>query len=357
MRTLLYSLLITSVSFLSACQKNEVSPTLQTDAVTVSVKNVTAFNMKEKATLSGMVHAKQSANISTRNMGNIKEIHVSIGDNVKKGTKLITIDAADLKASLEQAKAGVSKARAHFENTEKNFQRYFNLFQKNSISKKELEDMQTQLSVAKAGLEAANEAFNQVKAQLAYSEIRAPFDGVITSKNIKIGDLATPGVTLLVVENRKDLEIKTTVPESLISKIDTSEKINVQIPSLNSSYYGELKELSLSGKNSGGQYVAIIRLVDSDNQLLPGMYSKVDFQLKSNKRSSPVLIEKSALVTRGQLTGVYAVSQSNTAILRWIQTGRECGDKVEVLSGLSFGEQYITSSQSKLYNGKAITKK
>ncbi len=108
--------------------------------------------------------------------------------------------------------------------------------------------------------------------------------------------------------------------------------------------------------NSGGQYLVKIELPGSGlDNLFSGMYVSAVFPV-SGQGSKKILIDKSAILTKGELDGIYTVSESGTAILRWLKLGQEIGEQVEVLSGISEGEEYIVSAEGKLYNGVNITK-
>ncbi|WP_368662394.1 hypothetical protein [Zobellia laminariae] len=93
----------------------------------------------------------------------------------------------------------------------------------------------------------------------------------------------------------------------------------------------------------------------SDSKILSGMYATVQFPVARKANASAIMIPTEALVEKGQLTGVYTISQSGTALLRWLRLGRVFGDKVEVLSGLSQEEQYVVSSEGKLFNGVKVS--
>ena len=98
-----------------------------------------------------------------------------------------------------------------------------------------------------------------------------------------------------------------------------------------------------------------VMLEKTDATVMSGMYATVQFPTESNESTQVVMLPEEVIVTNGQLTGVYTVSQSNTALLRWLRLGRTIGDKVEVLSGMSSDEQYIVSADGKLYNGAKIS--
>jgi len=122
---------------------------------------------------------------------------------------------------------------------------------------------------------------------------------------------------------------------------------------------GTVDEISMSAVQTGGQYVVKIDVKGED--ILPGMYVNVVFPVEKvadqSFDSESVFVPKDALVKNGQLTGIYTVSQSGTAVLRWVEIGKDLGDQVEVLSGLSNDEAYITSANGKLYNGVKVSLK
>jgi multidrug efflux pump subunit AcrA (membrane-fusion protein) len=128
------------------------------------------------------------------------------------------------------------------------------------------------------------------------------------------------------------------------------------VKSTNKLLKGKVTEVSTSTKNTGGQYLVKVILDKTDEKLLSGMFTSVQFPIeKKADTNNVILIPKSALVTQGQLTGVYTIGNENTALLRWLRIGKNYGDEVEVLSGLSADEQYIVSSDSKLFNGAKVT--
>jgi RND family efflux transporter MFP subunit len=208
--------------------------------------------------------------------------------------------------------------------------------------------------MAKARLDAANQMKIEINSEFAYSNIMAPFNGVITSKNINVGDMANPGAVLLSIENPENFEVIAMVPETEITDIQNGVKVEVVIKSINKTLEGVVSEVSTSAKNSGGQYLVKVTLDSTKANVLSGMFATVQFPVERNTKSTTILIPKKALVTKGQLSGVYTVSQSETALLRWLRLGRNYGDQVEVLSGLNADEVYIVSSEGKLYNGAKI---
>jgi len=323
--------------------------------VAVKVTKVTANDNNPFITASGKVEATNSAELSTRMMGYVTNIHVKVGDKVNKDQLLLSINNSDLQAKKAQVEANIIKAQAGFSSAEKDYNRFKNLFEQNSASQKEFDDITVHYNVAKANLEAAKQLKNEINSQFAYTNIRAPFSGVVTNKFIDKGAMANPGIPLIAVEGKGGFEVTALVPESQISQIKKDAKVGVTIKSINKTVTGNVSEVSISAKNTGGQYLVKINLDKTDVKLLSGMFATVQFPVeKTHKSTDMVLIPSEALVHKGQLSGIYTVSQSNTAVLRWLRLGRTFGNQIEVLSGLSTDENYIVSSEGKLYNGANI---
>jgi len=138
-------------------------------------------------------------------------------------------------------------------------------------------------------------------------------------------------------------------------KLKKETQVNVIVKSINKTIKGKVTEVSTSAKNTGGQFLVKVALDMTEADILSGMFTTVQFPVtKKITASTMVLIPIEVIVTRGQLTGVYTPSQSNTALLRWLRLGRTFGDDVEVLSGLSADESYIVSAEEKLFNGAKI---
>ncbi|SHI54437.1 efflux RND transporter periplasmic adaptor subunit [Algibacter luteus] len=352
-----YTILTLLVSLILASCGNEDKTNVADNslAITVKVNQVEANGNSPFLLASGKIQAKNSADLSTRMMGYVNKVHVNVGDQVRKGQLLVSINNADLQAKKAQVNAGITEATAAFNNAQKDYNRFKNLFASNSASQKEMDDITANFEMAKARLEAANQMKNEINAQFTYSNISAPFDGIITSKNVKVGDMANPGMPLISIETPGVFEVMAMVPETEISSIKTGITVDVLVKSINKTFKGKVTEVSTSAKNTGGQYLVKIDLDKTEANILSGMFATVQFPVERKAATAIVLVPTEAIVKNGQLSGIYTVSQSNTALLRWLRLGRTFGNQVEVLSGLNADEAYIVSAQGKLYNGAKIS--
>lgn len=358
MKKYIYLFTLTTVTlFITSCgYEGKKVVTDNTPAITVTVNQVTANSNNPFLSVSGKIQASNSADLSTRMMGYINNVHVNVGDKVTKGQLLVSINNADLQAKRAQINAGITEATAAFNNAKKDYNRFQSLLADNSATQKEMDDMTANFEMAKARLESANQMKNEINAQFAYSNITAPFSGIVTSKNIETGDMANPGMRLISIETPGNFEVIAMVPETEISEIKKDSEVSVLVKSIGSTLKGTVTEVSTSAKNTGGQYLVKIALNKTEADILSGMFVTVQFPVERKAKSEMVLIPTQAIITNGQLSGVYTLSQTNTALLRWLRLGRNYGDQIEVLSGLNSDEAYIVSAEGKLFNGaKVIT--
>lgn len=350
-------LIVASTVFIS-CGGDKKEQVASLPAIPVKVAGISDINTSPYVSASGKVEAENSANLSTRMMGYVTKVNVKVGQKVSQGQLLVSVNNTDLQAKKAQVNASITQAQAGYNNAKKDYDRFVNLFAQQSASQKELDDMTARYEMAKAGLEAAKQMRNEINAQFAYSNISAPFSGVVTNTFVKEGDMANPGMPLVSIEGAKKLQVTAMVSESDIALITQGMKVNVLVKSINQEVEGKVSEISLSAKNTGGQYLVKIDLGKSEAKILSGMFVNVQFPIEkeaTTKALDKVLIPVTALVKEGQLTGIYTIGSGNVAILRWLRIGKNFGDQVEVLSGLSANEQYIVSADGKLFNGAKVS--
>lgn len=352
--------LIIATAILTSCGGDKKEKITELTPVPVKINGKLDTNNSPFITASGKIEAENSANLSTRMMGYVSKVHVKVGQNVQAGQLLVSVNSTDLQAKKAQVDASIIQAQAAYNNAKKDYDRFVNLFAQQSASQKELDDMTARYEMAKAGLEAAKQMRNEIQAQFSYSNITAPFSGVVTNTFVKEGDMANPGMPLVSVEGASHLQVTAMVSESDIAQVKQGMNVKVNIKSLNKIVTGNVSEVSLSAKNTGGQYLVKVNLNQTDKSILSGMFVNVQFPVEKSKTvstnsSDRVLIPTAALVKQGQLTGIYTVGSNNVAILRWLRIGKTFGDQVEVLSGLTANEAYIVSADGKLFNGAKVS--
>lgn len=344
--------------FLSACGEKKHAEAKDITAPVTVVVATPGGAVEGGISVSGKIEAQQTANISTRMMGTITRIYVKVGDKVRRGQLLAAISSQDIQAKQAQTNASIAEAQANVTNAQKDYDRFTNLYKKQSASAKELDNVTLQYNAAKARLEAATQMRNEVNAMLSYSSLTAPFDGVVTQRMADEGNMANPGMPLLTIEQNTQLEVSATVSESDINSIKKGDKAQVEVKAIGKTVECTISEISPSSQFTGGQYLVKLSIPEKEKkELYAGMYVNVFIPVTgktTKENTAAILAPLSSLVNKDQLTGVYTISNSNTALLRWVRTGKIFADKIEILSGLAQHEKFIVSAEGKLYNGVPV---
>jgi len=352
-RTGLLILLIVSTYALSSCSSGDSG---LPDAEPVAVNVQTAGEQIPKASLSfpAQVVSNNEANLSTILMGTVTEMRVSIGDVVQKGDLIARIRDEQIRAQKMQLDAQMIQAKANLTNVERNYNRIKNLFEDDSATQKEMDDISTMYESARANVSALEAGLEEVNEMLQYTVIRAPFSGVITQKFVRTGDMAAPGHPLVRLSDPADVKITASIPGQIINQVETGMDVKLNIKAAGEAYVpGRLSNISTAGDPVSRQFAVEARLADSSKapMLRPGMFAELIIETEARPS---LTVPVSALVQRGQLTGLYTINQDNRLVLRWVQTGRKSGDDIEILSGLSSGETYVTEAAPELRQGTII---
>ena len=313
----------------------------------------------------GTVSAKTVSTISSKVMGSVEKVFVREGDLVKAGDRLATIDNRQAKAMLHQAKAAVGAARraetsakAGAELATTTYNRYRNLMKDESASAQEFDEIKSRYQQAQAALAAAKERVKEAEAALALARVRAkdtvilaPYDGIIRSKMVDVGDLAAPDKALFSIENKNAYVADLLLPEQYIHAVDLNQKITVTVSALaNKTFTGSVQDIFPAADTKSRSFLIKVTLPD-DHGLRSGMFARGSIPVGS---SDILLVPLTAVIHTGQLTGIYIVDNTQIAKFRLIRTGRIFGKTVEILSGLKEGDRYVIDPPLNLTNGMKV---
>ena len=286
--------------------------------------------------VTGQVATVYQATLSSRIQGTIERVLVHEGTLVKKGQTLLELDNRDLQAELARAAAEVENAQAHLS-------RMKALYAEQAVSKQEMENATRTFKVSEANRKA-------VLAQLNYTVVKAPFDGVITEKKVEAGELASPGQTLLKMEDPNRLRLEATVAESDLKAVELGNRISVLIDALpGQSLAGTVSQVLPAGDPQTHTFTVKVDLPPT-NGLRTGMFGRL---LLDKGMTRTILLPSSAVIERGELTSVFVVGPDRVARLRWIRAGRRFHQQTEILSGLNEGERVLIDA-SRGADGAAV---
>ena len=321
-------------------RKPDTHPTSQPDLAAAQVQVQTAES-KQRATTEevvGTVQAKQHATLEAKLSGRIDKMPVLLGQAVKAGQLVARLDAAEIKARVEQAEASLQQA-------ERDWKRTSALFDQQAATRSDYEAADSRYRVAKA-------AVAEAQAMMGYVEILAPFDGVVTKKWADVGDLATPGKPLIGLEDPSMLQLEADVPDAIASRIQQDARLAIRIDSLKGELTGTVREIAPTADPASRTLRVKLDLLQTAG-LRSGQFARLVVPVGE---SSSVRVPTSAVVLRGQLEILFVVTNQR-AQLHLVKTGRTIGDEVEILAGLASGESVVVGGAALLTDGQPVEAK
>lgn len=288
-------------------------------------------------TVSGTIGSRDLARIASRILGYVTDLKVKEGDEVTKEQTLLTIDTKEVSEKLDQAKANLESAKADLTKARNDYDRYRILMDKESISRKDFDDVTARYEIAKAAETRAEAAVEESRTMLSYGNITAPFSGIISDRNVNIGDLATPGKTLISLYTPGSLEVVAAVGEQYAGYLKVGSPVEVTISSINAKQSTSIREV-VPQRDEKTRTITIKASLTETPGLNPGVYATLTFRTRESEALS---IPVSSLIIIGQLETV-KVLENGRPIVSNIKTGRKLpNDRIEVISGLNPGEEVI----------------
>ena len=280
--------------------------------------------------------------ISAHIMGYVFSENVHQGQAVSKGQLLLKLSAPEIGSKYYAAKAG-------FINAKKTYDRIKKLYKENSVSRQTYDNTLMQYNVAKAGL-------NEARNYLDYKNIYSPIDGVITKKNVSIGDLVAPGQMLLIIKSLKKLEFKASVNVKYFSKIKNAEAVKLNFSSINKSVEGKVISVVRSANPYSHSVLVRIAIKGAEKSgLMPGMYGTARFKIGKRKA---ITVPKSAVVRKLGITGVYTVNGADEVVFQPVKRGGTYKKNfIVIINGLNPGMIIVTTDLDKISAGSYVNPK
>ncbi|MEO8026526.1 MAG: efflux RND transporter periplasmic adaptor subunit, partial [Bryobacteraceae bacterium] len=347
-------------------------PTLQVTAVAVSTAD---WPVVYEAV--GSVRARTSSAISSRIVGYIREVRAEVGSHVRAGQVLIVLDARDLDAGYRQAEAGRNEARAAAGEADNAIagaqaaldlagvtrKRMKDLFDQRSVSNQEYDEADARFRQAQAALDGArsrrarvNDSIAQADAVVqsasvarSYTQIAAPFSGLVVEKRAEPGALAAPGAPLLILEQEGGWRFEAAVDEAHLPQIRIGQTASVQLDALDREIQAKVVEI-VPMVDAASRSATVKLDLPSMANLRSGVFGRARFPSASRRAIS---VPANAVIERGQLQQVFVLEQG-IARLRIVTAGSEVGGRREILSGLAGQESVIAPVPPDLAGGARV---
>lgn len=345
---------------------------------TTSVITTYPSQQYAQLTASGYVVAQRRAAVASKATGRLVWLNVREGSQVKKGDVLARLDASDVQAAMAQAQAGIRQAEAgvaqanvELVNAEAEYNRTKALREQGFVSPQALDTVSTRVNAARAAVKSAQTAVALSQAQLNvqqvnqdFTEIRAPFDGVVLVKNANVGDIITPFSSaagsqgaVVTMADMSTLEVEADVSESNLAKAKIGQPVEITLDALpDNRFRGSIVGIVPTVDRAKATVMTKIRFEKLDARILPEMSAKVTIlsQAVTDADQQPLLaLNPKAVVDRDGKKVVFRMKEDVVEAIT-VTLGRKIGDNVEVRSSLQSGDKLVLSPTEKMKAGDKV---
>jgi len=302
----------------------------------VKTAEVNYRELNDERLFDGVIEAVSRSTVSAQTSGEIVELPFDVNDLVPKGALVVRIDDTRQKAELDKASADAARAQARFEEARSNYQRNKRLIKDNAVSKSQLDKSEADMKSARAQLKSTAAALEQAREQLAYTTVRAPFDGVMIERFVELGEQVQVGSKLVAGLSLEKLRVKAEVPARYAQQIRQDARARVAIAD---GRWVESERLTFFPYADPVSHSFSVRVDLPEDQygLYPGMLVKVAFTIA---KKTYLVVPSQAVVHRSEVTGVYVVAADGGLQFRQLRLGRNMPDDLTVvLAELEAGER------------------
>lgn len=390
---------------LASCSKGDKNAqntsSSEDEAPLVKIETVHNSNVAQKGVYTSSVDADLINNISSSTPLRIREILVDEGMFVSKGQRLVVLDDVNIVAyenqinnakagvenaqtgvvsaqtNVDNAQAGLNNAQANFNNIQLNYNRAVELYKIGGGTKQNVDAMETQLITARnslataksslntamSGLTSAKSGLESAKSTLAAAEralknaqentvLTAPISGVVTKRNYDPGDM-TGASPILTIANVQPVKVITNISESEYSKVRNGMQVVCTFDTYgDKEFTGTVTTISPTIDTSSRTFGVEITLPNPNNQVLPGMFGRVNFNFGEETRV--VVPDKAVVKQPGSGDQYVYVYKDGKVSYNKVELGQRLGSTYEIISGLADGDEVVISGQSKLANGMSV---
>jgi RND family efflux transporter MFP subunit len=366
------TLVAVCVAVVGIFQRKHANAELETYTNSTAAPTVSLITPKPGASareivLPGNIQAHTVAAIYARTTGYVKSWSYDIGSHVRKGDLLAVIETPELDQQLAQSKADLVSAQSNASLAKVTAERYQGLMKQNAVSQQDTDNAVAQLQAREAAVTSAEANVKRLEQMVSFERVVAPFDGVVTARNLDVGQLVgTAGSTstagagtitgnkpMFEISDLRSLRVYVNVPQ--INAPDAKEGVlaTLTLPQYpGKSFQGKLVRTSNAVDPSTRTLLAEIEVDNRDGQLLPGSYTQVHLKV-SNGRPS-LIVPTSAAVLSAEGMQVAVVGSDQRVHLVKVTPGRDSGATIEIVAGLEEGQKVIGNPPDSLTDGEQV---
>lgn len=326
----------------------------------------------------GYVVAQRKAAVASKATGRLEWLGVREGAHVRQGEIIARLENRDLTAAMEQAAAGVKLAQANLQqgqaelnDAERGTQRSLELLARNFVSQAAHDSTVARLDKARAAISGFQASIAVAEANLKAAQvnleqtlIRAPFQGVVLTKNANVGDVITPfssasgsQAAVVTLADMSTLEVEADVSESNLAKVKADQACEIQLDAMPTVRFGgKVVRLVPTVDRAKATVMAKISFDQLDPRILPEMSAKVTFlsqPVPADQRNARTAVQPSAVVERNGTTSAFVLKGERIALVK-VETGGRLGELIEIRTGLKGGDRVVLKPDDKLSDGDRV---
>ncbi|ODN67766.1 efflux RND transporter periplasmic adaptor subunit [Methylophaga muralis] len=337
-------------------EANIEQPATAPEILSVRVAQPQSISSYQPLVFNSRVEAIEQSDIFARADGYVESRHVDIGDEVKQGDLLAKLSSPELEQEILQAKAEINRQKAMLDLTEKVAKRYTNLRDSGAVNATEVDEKEAELAVAKATLATYQARLEQLENEFAYTEIVAPFDGIITRRLAERGNRITrnDAMPLFRISRTDQLRVIVDIPQTQLFIIDQQQAAQLTLPDLgNQQIDVPISRVSREVNRETGTMRVEYLLENAELNLPAGLSGELAIQVQ--ERADAVRIPVNALKTIQGKPSVMLVNADNQVEVKTVRVGRLDNSEVEILSGLITEDRVILNPNARLAEGVKVT--
>lgn len=329
-------------------------PTATAEPASVRIIQPATSALSAGLVLPGRVAAAEEITVTARVSARLTALRVREGDSFPRGRRLVEFEAPETKQQLASAKAGLQAARVRRDVAERQLARVDSLFARGIVARAQLDQAQSEMEAASAGVAQAEAALSDYEEGIA---IPAPFDGVVVRRYVDVGARLNPGEPILDLRSSKAHEVEVAVPESSLPALENGD-VTLELPD---GRLVDAERTRLEGMTDYRTRTRVARFTPKGDDVVlePGAFVRVRIgraaagSVESGDAGlGRLYLPASSLVSRGALRGAYVI-ENNVARLRWLRIGRENGGQVEILAGLDAASA-VAADPKDLFDGRPV---
>ena len=296
--------------------------------------------MAETILLDGVIEAVQQSTMSAQTSGKVLKLPFDVDDSVRPGDLIVQLEDSEQRARVSQARAAISEASAALSDAKQRFARIESVHQRGLVSRQEFDQARNNLAAAQARGERAEAGMVEAREQLSYTRIEAPYGGILTERHVEIGESVSPGQALLSGLSLEQLRVVVDLPQRYAASARAERQATVTLSDGRVLKTGDMTFYPYANEKTH-TFRLRMALSEPNGSLFPGMLVKVGVPVGSVET---LLVPASSLSQRGELRAVYVMDSQGTPRLRQVRTGRVAHGEIEILAGVSAGEQVVVNA-------------